>query len=84
MEKRHTVLVGSSNKHTLIGNFTVVEDADEFSEILVKTPSILKHEQDGGKWSGEHKSLLVEEGKWTLGRQVEFNPSRREITQIWD
>jgi len=80
--KKHTLLKGEGvNQHTLYGNFDVQEF--ETTHINVKSISHLKHEEPDGSYA-EHNTLVVDKGEWVQGRQVEFNPFEREITQIWD
>lgn len=81
---KHTLLKGEgTNQHTLYGNFQVEEVAD-FPAVFVEKDSILKHEQPDGSFSNEHKGLQVESGRWSLGKQVEYNPFEGRITQVWD
>jgi len=82
-KKMHTLLKGEgTNQHTLYGEFALKEKED-FSEVNVLEKSILKHEQPDGSF-GEHKALEVEKGEWVMGKQVEYNPFRQEISTIWD
>jgi hypothetical protein len=80
MEKNKEVLLneGSAHLHVLIGDFEKNEN-----KVVVKGLTILRHETPTGKFA-EHQTLLLEEGKWVLARQVEFNPFDRTVTQIWD
>lgn len=78
---KHILLKGG-NTHTLEGNIKVNKD-DDSNIILVKEESQLKHEQITGVFA-EHNTLLVEPGKYFVGRQVEYNPFEKRITQIWD
>lgn len=84
--KKHTLLVGEGvNQHTLYGEFNMdLEKQTDFPEILVKEESELKHEKPNGAWSNEHKTLMVDRGKWVMGKQVEYNPFNRQVTRIWD
>lgn len=82
---KHTLLMGEgTNQHTLYGSFTIDEKAIEFSDIVVTKDSILKHEKPNGEFSNEHKALQVEKGNWVMGKQVEYNPFKRTISQVWD
>jgi hypothetical protein len=84
-KKKHTLLKGEGvNQHTLYGNFSIDETQTEFSDVLVKEDSLLKHEQPNGEFSNEHQTLKVEKGDWVMGKQVEYNPFEGRITQIWD
>ena len=85
MEKKtkHTLLKGEgANQHTLYGNFAI-NDATEFTDVLVEKDSELKHEQPNGSF-GEHHTLKIEKGNWTMGKQVEYNPFENRISQVWD
>jgi ribosomal 30S subunit maturation factor RimM len=81
---KHTLLKGEgTNQHTLYGQFKVEEVAD-FPAVIVEKDSVLKHEQPDGSFSNEHKGLQIEVGKWSMGKQVEYNPFEGRITQVWD
>ena len=83
-KKQHTLLKGEgSNQHTLYGEF-MVEDVVDFPQVDVLQDSVLKHEQPDGSFSNEHKGLQVEKGNWSMGKQVEYNPFDRKVTQVWD
>lgn len=83
-KKKHTILKRQgSNQHTLYGNFDIEKDKVEFQKVIVKDEVQLKHEQSDGSF-GEHHTLNVDKGVWVTGKQVEYNPFKREITQIWD
>ena len=72
--KKHTLLRGEgTNQHTLYGEF-LIDDNTEFTEVEVLETSILKHEQPDGSFSNEHQPLQVKSGKWSMGKQVEYNP----------
>ena len=80
---KHTLLVGEGvHQHTLYGSFNIGEQTD-FMELVVSEESLLKHEHPNGNF-GEHKTLQVEDGKWVMGKQVEFNPFSQKVTRIWD
>jgi hypothetical protein len=82
--KKHTLLKGEgTNQHTLYGEFAFEEVAD-FPTIQVEKDSLLKHEQPDGSFSNEHKALQIGVGVWSMGKQVEYNPFDRKITQVWD
>lgn len=78
---KHTLLKGG-NTHVLEGNFKVGKD-DNSNHIIVEEESQLKHEQIAGVFA-EHNTLLIEPGEYIVGRQVEYNPFEKRITQIWD
>ena len=81
--KKHTLLKGEgANQHTLYGNFSIGEQED-FTDVKVLQESDLRHEQPDGSF-GEHKTLKIETGDWTMGKQVEFNPFTETITRVWD
>ena len=72
-----------SNQHTLYGDFRTEDTLQDFGEVRVYGKSLLRHEQPGGAF-GEHFGLTVEQGNWVMGKQVEYNPFKREVTRIWD
>ena len=83
-KNKHTLLKGEgTNQHTLYGDFKISNDED-FTEVQVLKSSLLKHEQPDGSFSNEHQALQIEEGNWVKGKQVEYNPFTRTISQIWD
>ena len=83
-KKQHTLLKGEgANQHTLYGAFKLDETKTEFSQVVVTEDSVLKHEQPDGTF-GEHNALKIEQGNWVTGKQVEYNPFQRTISQIWD
>lgn len=82
--KKHTLLRGEgTNQHTLYGSFSM-EDVIDFPKIKVTSDSVLKHEKPDGAFSNEHKALKVDRGNWVMGKQVEYNPFKRSISQVWD
>lgn len=82
-KKKHTLLKGEGvNQHTLYGDFAVEENTD-FAKVEVKKESLLKHEQPDGSFA-EHNTLQIEKGDWVMGKQVEFNPFDKKVTQVWD
>lgn len=83
--KKATLLLGEgTNQHTLYGDFLIEPNHGDFAEVIVKTDSLLKHEKPNGAFSDEHKALPMDVGGWVMGRQVEWNPFRQEITVVWD
>ena len=81
-EKRVLLLGEGIHQHTLYGR---IENDNRFSEddIILDDDGILVHEKpDGSK--GEHHSLLVDKGRWIMGRQVEFDPFSGHVTRVWD
>lgn len=72
-----------ANQHTLHGAFLMEDKPTDFAEILVTKDSLLKHEQPNGLHA-EHNTLAVEAGGFVMGKQVEYNPFKREVSQIWD
>ena len=72
-----------ANQHTLYGSFRTEDTITEFAPVTVEEPAVLRHEQPDGSF-GEHNALKVDSGEWVMGKQVEYNPFKREITQIWD
>jgi hypothetical protein len=82
---KKTLLVGEGvNQHTLYGKFAIEPKHGDFAEVAVKEDSVLRHEKPDGSFSNEHQPLKVERGDWVMGKQVEYNPFNRTITQIWD
>lgn len=82
---KHTLLRGEgTNQHTLYGGFSMDVDVLEFPQIKVSKDSVLKHEKPNGDFSNEHKALKVDKGDWVMGKQVEYNPFKRSISQVWD
>ena len=83
--KKHTLLKGEgSNQHTLYGDFTMDTNVVEFSNLVVTKDSVLRHEKPNGEFSNEHKALKIEKGNWVMGKQVEYNPFKRSVSQVWD
>lgn len=83
-QKKTIILKGEgANQHTLYGKFKIEENHTFFAEVEVLEDSDLRHEQPNGQFA-EHNTLKVKKGDWVLGKQVEYNPFRREISQIWD
>lgn len=84
MKKKHVLLVGEgTHQHTLYGDFKI-DEKPEFSTLVVTKDCLLKHEKPDGSFSNEHRTLKVNRGNWVMGKQVEYNPFKREITTIWD
>jgi hypothetical protein len=82
-KKKHTLLKGEgANQHTLYGDFKVGKQT-EFTDVVVENDSELKHEQPDGSFA-EHNTLQVEKGNWVMGKQVEYNPFSKQVTQVWD
>lgn len=80
---KHTLLKGEGiHQHTLYGDFLIGNEPD-FTTLEVSKDSLLKHEKPGGSF-GEHETLKIEVGKWTMGKQVEYNPFEQKITRVWD
>lgn len=83
-KNKQTLLKGEgANQHTLYGDFIAESIETAFAKVVVKKESHLKHEEPNGKFA-EHKGLMVEKGNWVMGKQVEYNPFKREITMVWD
>jgi hypothetical protein len=82
---KHTLLKGEGiNQHTLYGGFSMDIEVADFPQIKVIKDSVLKHEKPNGEFSNEHKALQVSKGNWVMGKQVEYNPFKRTISQVWD
>jgi hypothetical protein len=80
---KHTLLKGEGiNQHTLYGDFKI-EEKQSFSQLVVTKVSVLRHETPTGEFA-EHKPLSINKGKWTMGRQVEFNPFENRVSMVWD
>jgi hypothetical protein len=83
-KQKYTLLKGEgTNQHTLYGEFAIEEVVD-FPKVEVTKDSLLKHEQPDGSFSNEHRALQIDKGLWSMGKQVEYNPFDRRVTQIWD
>lgn len=81
---QHTLLKGEgANQHTLYGKFQIEDNHSDFAEVVVTEDSELRHEQPNGSFA-EHNTLKVKKGDWVMGKQVEYNPFKRSISQIWD
>ena len=82
--KKHTILLGEgANQHTLYGDFSFDIEAKEFSRLVVTKDSELRHETPSGQFA-EHNTLKIEKGEWVMGKQVEYNPFKRSVSQVWD
>lgn len=82
--KKHTILLGEgANQHTLYGDFSIDVEAKEFSSLVVTKDSELRHETPSGQFA-EHNTLKIDKGNWKMGKQVEYNPFKRSISQVWD
>lgn len=79
MNKKILLKGDGINQHTLYGNFDTLDE----TELIVKSNSLLKHEEPSGKFA-EHKTLQVPEGEWHLGQQVEFSPFNQKIMRQID
>lgn len=78
-QNREVLLMGEgANQHTLYGEFS-----NDQGEILVAKNSQLRHETPSQNFA-EHNTLVVDRGRWILGRQVEYNPLDRSVTRVWD
>jgi hypothetical protein len=78
-QNREVLLTGEGvNQHTLYGEFSRNDDS-----IVVDNECQLRHETPSGKFA-EHNTLLVQQGTWVLGRQVEYNPLDRKVQRVWD
>jgi len=82
-KKKQTILKGSSNQHTLYGEIEMANKPTDFAEVNVLKETILRHEQSNGSF-GEHNALIVDKGEWVMGKQVEYNPFKKTISQVWD
>lgn len=72
-----------ANQHVLHGEFMIEENHSDFASLTVNKKSVLKHEQPDGSFA-EHQSLQVDRGGWVMGKQVEFNPFKGTVSQVWD
>lgn len=82
-KQKHTLLLGEGiHQHTLVGDFQI-DEKPSFTNLVVDKPSQLKHEKPDGTF-GEHETLPIEAGNWSMGKQVEYNPFDNNITEIWD
>lgn len=79
MANRKVVLTGNGvNCHVLEGKFVMGD-----GQVNVIESCELKHEKPDGTFA-EHHTLEIDKGTWVMGKQVEYNPFRRSVTQIWD
>ena len=84
LKKKNIILKGEGvNQHTLYGKFKMEDNHSDFAEISVLEDSELKHEQPNGTFA-EHNTLLIRKGEWIMGKQVEYNPFKRSVSQVWD
>ena len=82
-KKKHILLKGEGpNQHVLYGNFEI-EEKEDFSTLKLTSNGVLKHESPSGQFA-EHKSLQLTKGNWVMGKQVEYNPFKRELSRVWD
>ena len=82
--KKHTLLKGEGiHQHTLFGNIQVERKERDFSTVIVTNNGMLKHEKPDGSF-GEHKTLQVDKGEWVQGKQVEYNPFKESVSQVFD
>ena len=80
---KHLLLKGEgANQHMLYGNLKVERNPQDFSKLYVSSDGLLRHEDPSGNFA-EHNTLQIENGEWIMGKQVEYNPFSREITQSW-
>lgn len=83
-KKKHILLKGEgTHQHTLYGDFNITVGANDLSNIVVTKDSKLVHETPSGKFA-EHNTLIIDQGNWVMGRQVEYNPFDRTISRVWD
>lgn len=83
-KNKHTLLKGEgANQHTLYGKFKVDDNHSDFADVSVLEDSELRHEQPDGSFA-EHNTLKVKKGEWVMGKQVEYNPFKRSVSQVWD
>jgi len=83
-KNKQTILKGEgANQHTLYGDFKMEDNHPDFAGVSVLTETVLKHEQPDGSF-GEHNALKVDKGEWVMGKQVEYNPFKQTISQVWD
>ena len=82
--KKQTILLGEGiHQHTLYGSFKSSTEISDYAEITIDTETLLKHEHPNGSF-GEHKTLIVEQGEWVMGKQVEYNPFSGKVERVWD
>lgn len=97
MKNKLVLLKGEGrNQHVLHGEFSTeksgnhvgrgeieVGEPGDFMRITVKKDSLLQHEEPSGAFA-EHNTLKLDSGAWVMGKQVEYNPFKRTISQVWD
>ena len=83
-KQKHTILLGEGiHQHTMYGDILVEQEPKRFSAIVVNKDGLLRHEKPNGSF-GEHKGLQVDKGQWVMGLQVEYNPFKMHISQVFD
>ena len=83
-KNKHVMLFGEgSHLHMLHGDFKIDVDAKEFSTLVVTKDCELRHETPSGSFA-EHNTLIIDKGNWAMGKQVEFNPFTREVSNVFD
>lgn len=73
-----------ANLHVLEGEYVEVDQNNEDEVRLFEVEeAYIKHETPSGE-KAEHETLKIENGMYVFGKQVEYNPTRRIVTRIWD
>jgi hypothetical protein len=81
----------SNHSHVIVGDATITRN--ESGEILIEVGNegaILKHILESewlkGKevWTGEHKDIPLEKGKYQYVPQIEYDPYQDLIRQVQD
>lgn len=60
------------NQHVLYGD-AVISGEKDYKQVDMRSDGILKHEDPDGRHA-EHKSILIQQGEWVMGMQVEYDP----------
>lgn len=81
--KQHILLKDKGrHQHTLYGDFEISEDVG-FKKLNVLKESVLVHEHPNGEL-GNHFTLKIRPGRWSMGRQVRYNPFDDSSSDICD
>lgn len=77
----------TGNQHSLYGKIKVEDENSDFQIIRLEEDCELRHENPNGSFAQNdepHHTLKVEAGTWVKGKQIEYNPFKGTISQIWD
>jgi predicted phosphodiesterase len=71
----------AGQRHILVGDFLTSKnyeylDNNQYLDITIHYHSILVHEHPDGS-AGEHRTLRIPQGNWSMGSVEKFNPLSR-------